>query len=76
MAFGTLQGLLTGKNGGAGRFYLQGVIQHSSGAMNITHWDAQALRDTMRGNINYQVRIDGLPGTGAVATHLVNVTRQ
>lgn len=76
VSFGVIRGVLTGKNRGNGLFYLQGTISGNGGSINITQWCTQVLRDTMQGYINYQVRIDGLPGTGSVATHLVNVTRR
>lgn len=75
VSLGNIQGTLSGKDRGAGFFYLQGVIESAAGTINITHWDARVQRDEMQGFINYQVRIATLPGTGAVGTKLASVTR-
>ena len=74
-ALGTVRGTLTGKNRGAGYFYLTGVIEHAAGVVNISHWETQVQRDEMQGFINYQVRLGSLPGIGNAATRLVNMTR-
>jgi hypothetical protein len=76
VSFGSLRGTLTGKNRGAGYFFLQGVIEAGGGAINIIHWDTRVTRDAMEGFIGYQVRIPDLPGIGAVAAKLVDMTRQ
>ncbi len=76
VSFGNIRGTLTGKDRGAGFFYLQGVIEGAAGTINITHWDARVQRDDMQGFINYQVRIATLPGFGGVATRLVNIARR
>jgi hypothetical protein len=76
VSVGTIRGTLTGKDRGAGFFYLQGGIENASGSVNITHWDARVERDQMQGFINYQLRIAGLPGIGGVATKLTSVTRR
>ena len=74
--FGNIRGTLTGKDRGAGYFFLQGVIENASGTVNITHWDVRVHRDEMQGFINYQLRLPNLPGLGGVATKLANVTRR
>ena len=76
VSFGQIRGTLTGKNRGGGFFYLEGIVEGPGGAINIVHWDTRVLRDSMEGFIAYQVRISGLPGIGAVAAKLENVTRQ
>lgn len=76
VSFGAIRGTLTGKNRGGGFFYLQGVIEAAGGAINIIHWDTRVTRDSMEGFIGYQVRIPNLPGIGAVAARLVDMTRQ
>jgi hypothetical protein len=76
VSFGSIQGTLTGKNRGAGLFFLQGAIEAAGGAVNIIHWDTRVTRDSMEGFIGYQLRIPGLPGIGAVAAKLVDMTRQ
>ena len=76
VSFGGIRGTLTGKDRGAGYFFLQGVIEHSAGTLNIAHWDVAVQRDEMQGFINYQVRLNTLPGFGGVATRLSNVTRR
>lgn len=75
VTFGNIRGTLTGKDRGAGYFFLQGVIESAAGTLNITHWDVSVQRDEMRGFINYQLRLANLPGSGAVGTKLANVTR-
>ena len=76
VTFGNIRGTLTGKDRGAGYFFLQGVIESAAGTLNITHWDVSVQRDEMRGFINYQLRLANLPGTGNVGTKLANVTRR
>ena len=72
----TVRGTLTGKNRGGGFFHLQGVIEAPGGTVNIIHWDTRVTRDSMEGFIGYQLRLPNLPGIGAVAAKLANVTRQ
>lgn len=76
VSFGAVRGTLTGKNRGSGLFYLTGQIEGAAGVFNISHWDTRVQRDEMQGFINYQLRLNSLPGTGNVATRLVNVTRR
>lgn len=76
VSLGTTRGTLTGKLRGGGFFYLQGVIEGAGGAINIIHWDTRVVRDGMEGFIGYQVRMPNLPGIGAVAAKLVDMTRQ
>lgn len=72
---GPVRGTLTGKNRGAGFFYLQGVIDTAEGTVNIVHWDTRVTRDSMEGFIGYQLRLPTLPGVGGVAAKLVTMTR-
>lgn len=76
VAFGNIRGTLTGKDRGAGFFFLEGTIQNESGTLTITHWDVRVLRDEIQGFINYQLRLANLPGIGVVGAKLVNVTRR
>jgi hypothetical protein len=76
VTFGNIRGTLTGKDRGAGYFYLQGVIENANGWINISHWDSRVARDQMEGFINYQLRMRGLPGLGNVGTKLTTVTRR
>lgn len=76
VSLGTIRGVLTGMNRGGGFFYLLGSIEGNGGAINVTYWDAKVERDSMDAFINYEIRIGGLPGVGAVSTRLVNVTRR
>lgn len=76
VSFGNIRGTLTGKNRGAGLFFLQGAIEAAGGAINIIHWDTRVTRDSMEGFIGYQVRMPNLPGIGAVGAKLVEMTRQ
>lgn len=76
ISIGGVRGTLAGKNRGAGYFYLTGMIETSGGVLNISHWDTRVQRDEMQGFINYQVRINSLPGTGNAGTRLVDVTRR
>lgn len=76
VSLGSVRGTLTGKNRGAGFFYLTGTIEHAAGVVNISHWDTQVQRDAMQGFINYQVRLSSLPGIGNAATRLVTMTRR
>jgi hypothetical protein len=76
VSFGQIRGTLQGKNRGGGFFYLAGVVEGGGGAINIIHWDTRVVRDSMDGFIGYEVRIGTLPGLGAVAGKLTNVTRQ
>jgi hypothetical protein len=76
VSFGNIRGTLTGKDRGAGFFYLQGVIENANGSLNITHWDARVERDQMQGFISYQLRIAGLPGIGSVGAKLADMTRR
>jgi hypothetical protein len=76
VAFGNIRGTLTGKDRGAGLFFLQGTIADASGTLTITHWDVQVQRDGIQGFINYQLRLANLPGIGAVGTRLAAVTRR
>lgn len=75
VTLGNLRGTLTGKDRGAGFFSLQGVI---SGVVVLTmyHWDTVVRGDELQGHIAYEVRFNGLPGTGSAASRLVNVTRR
>ena len=76
VSFGNIRGTLTGKNRGAGFFFLQGLIEEAGGAINIVHWDTRVSRDAMEGFIGYQIRMPNLPGFGGVAAKLVEMTRQ
>lgn len=76
VSFGLISGVLEGKDRGAGYFYLTGQITGAGGTINIADWNMRASRDVMEGVFAYQVRIDGLPGVGAVGARLSNMTRQ
>jgi hypothetical protein len=76
VAFGNIRGTLTGKDRGAGYFFLQGTIADASGTLNITHWDVRVQRDEIQGFINYQLRLANLPGIGGVGAKLMTVTRR
>lgn len=75
VALGDVRGTLTGKSRSGGFFSLQGVIAIPGGAVTISHWDTLVQQDGMQGFINYEVRINSLPGTGGAGIRLVNVTR-
>lgn len=75
VSFGNLRVPVTGQDRGGGFFSLRGAIQGAV-ALNITHWDAQALGDEMGGFIAYEVRFSGVNGTGSAASRLVNITRR
>ena len=75
VAFGNLRGTLTGKDRGAGSFYLQGTIEGVV-TLTITYWDTLVQRDELQGFLNYHVRVSGVSGTGEAVTRLVNVTRR
>lgn len=76
VSFGNVRGTLTGVNRGQGFFYLIGAIQGTSAAINIAHWDTQVIRDAMEGFVGYELRLNGVTGTGGVMGKLVNMTRQ
>jgi hypothetical protein len=76
VSFGQVRGRLTGKNRGAGFFYLQGVVEGDGRAINITHWDMRLAGQTMEGYLAYHMRIGGLPGIGEVLAKLATMTRQ
>jgi hypothetical protein len=76
VSFGTISGVLSGKNRGGGYFYLTGQIAGQGGVLNIADWNVRAANGVMDGVIAYQVKFDGLPGIGTVGVRLVNMTRQ
>jgi hypothetical protein len=76
VSFGNIRGTLTGVNRGAGFFYLIGNMEGTAGAIRIAHWDTQVVRDTMEGFVGYELRLNGVTGTGGVTGKLVNMTRQ
>ncbi len=76
VSFGTVTGVLAGKNRGGGYFYLAGEISGQGGAINITDWNMRGSRDVIEGVFAYQVKLEGLPGIGAVAARVVTMTRQ
>ena len=75
VSFGNLRVPVTGQDRGGGVFSLRGAVQGAV-ALNITHWDAQAVGDDMGGFIAYEMRFSGVNGTGSAASRLVNVTRR
>lgn len=74
--FGTVSGVLSGKNRGGGYFWLLGDVTGQGGRISIVEWNMRAARDVMEGVVLYQIRLDGVSGIGAVALRLSNVTRQ
>ena len=75
-SFGAIRGTLMGRNRGSGFFFLQGLIENAGGAIIITHWDSHVVRDSLDGQIAYQIKIGDLPGFGTVSGKFVDVTRQ
>lgn len=76
VSFGQVNAVLSGKNRGGGYFYLAGQVPGAGGIINIIEWDTHAAGDVMEGRLAYQVRLEGLPGTGTVGGRLANMTRQ
>jgi hypothetical protein len=74
--FGMLSGVLTGANRGGGTFALDGVITGPGGAITIVGWNMRAVSDAMEGVLGYEMRLDGVAGTGGVAGRLAGMTRQ
>ena len=76
VSFGDVRGTLTGKNRGAGFFFLQGAFEMNRSTINLIRWDTRVVRDGMEGFIGYQLRTPDLPGFGTVAAQLTTMTRQ
>jgi hypothetical protein len=76
VSFGQNRGTLTGRNRGAGFFYLLGSFPGNGGSVNVFHWDTRVVRDSMEGFIAYEIRLQELPGVGRVAAKLTNMTRR
>jgi hypothetical protein len=74
--FGTVTGVLAGKNRGGGYYYLMGDISGQGGTISIIQWNTRAANDLMEGVIAFQVKLDGVSGTGAVGVRLKEMRRQ
>lgn len=73
---GVAEGALSGKNRGAGLFYVTGELPAPGGTVNVVDWNMRGLNDVMEGVAHYQVRLHGLQGAGSVLLRLSNVVRQ
>ena len=68
VTLGNVRGTLTGTGSRTGsRFSLQGAIASAGTTLSITHWDTLVQRDEMQGFINYELRINGVPGIAGAA---------
>ena len=76
VSVGLASGVLSGKNRGGGYFQLDGEISTAGYVIRIVEWTVGAANDQMAGVLSFEVKVDGVSGTGGVGARLANMTRQ